>query len=116
MESFKTYKECIDPEKILKIRKKYPDRIPIFVDKHKRSKLKSLSKHKYLVDSSMTLGEFVFYIRRQIKINSSEALFMYFEDKLENCSRTMGELFKTHKNKDLVLVISYDTENTFGDN
>ena len=114
MELSKKYKECIDPDKIFKIRKKYPNRIPIFADKAKRSKLKSLAKHKYLVDSSMTLGEFMFYIRNQIKLNSSEALFMYFENKLENCSRTMGDLFNTYKNKDSVLVILYDTENTFG--
>lgn len=114
MELSQKYKNAINPLKILKIIKRYPDKIPVFIDKAAKSKLESLKKNKFLVDSTMTLGEYMLYIRKDIKLKSSEALFFYFNNNLESCSNTMGVVFRKYKNKDNVLVITYDTENTFG--
>jgi GABA(A) receptor-associated protein len=114
VELSKKYKDAINPDKIYKIVQRYPNRIPVFIDKSSKSNLESLKKNKYLVNSNMTLGEYMFYIRKEINLSSSKALFFYFNNNLESCSNTMGALFKKHKNKDYVLVIVYDTENTFG--
>lgn len=41
-----------------KIRRKYPDRIPVIVEKVPKSKLQDLDKKKYLVPSDLTIGQF----------------------------------------------------------
>lgn len=104
----------IDKNKLFKIIKTYPDKVPLYVIKQHNSRLNDLPKQKYLVPKTWTLGNFAFYVRKQISINSSEALFFFINNTLESHSRTMIELYKMHKNNDGVLVITYNTENTFG--
>ena len=45
---------------------KYPDRIPIICEKSQKSKAKALDKKKYLVPCDLTIGQFVFIIRRRL--------------------------------------------------
>ena len=44
------------------ILKKYPDRIPIIVEKYKNSKINDIDKCKYLVPKDMTIGQFIYVI------------------------------------------------------
>jgi len=48
-----------------KIRRKYPDRIPVIVEKAPKSRLRDLDKKKYLVPSELTIGQFYFLIRKR---------------------------------------------------
>jgi GABA(A) receptor-associated protein len=47
-----------------RIREKYADRIPIIVEVAKRSSLPPLDKCKYLVPQDLTVGQFVYVIRK----------------------------------------------------
>ena len=58
--------------------KKFPDKIPLYVVRQHGSRLNELPKQKYLVPRTMTLGEFSLYIRKQISLSSSQALFFFF--------------------------------------
>ena len=62
----------------------------------------------------MTLGEFMLYIRKQIKLSQNEALFLFINGKLEANSLSMMEIYNREKDENLILHIVYDTENTFG--
>lgn len=55
-------KRRADGDKILK---KYPDRVPVIVEKAPKSRLKDLDKSKYLVPRELTLGQFYFLIRKR---------------------------------------------------
>merc|ERR1711963_586534 len=46
-----------------KIRRKYPDRVPVIVEKSPKAKIGDLDKKKYLVPSDLTVGQFYFLIR-----------------------------------------------------
>ena len=48
------------------IRNKYPDRIPIIVEKYKDCKLPDVDKCKYLVPNDMTMSKFIFVVRRRL--------------------------------------------------
>ena len=50
-----------------KIIERYPDRIPIIVEKNKKSKIKDIDKNKFLVPNDMTLGQFMYVVRKRIK-------------------------------------------------
>tara|TARA_Y100000389_G_scaffold201575_2_gene244614 strand:- start:2906 stop:3253 length:348 start_codon:yes stop_codon:yes gene_type:complete len=93
---------------------KYPDRIPIIVQKHKTTDLPEVDKCKYLVPKSMSITQFSFIIRKRIKLEPSQAIFISINNKLVGSSKTISELYHEEKNDDGFLYIIYTGENTFG--
>jgi GABA(A) receptor-associated protein len=97
-----------------KIMEKYPDKIPIIVSKCSKSHLNNIDKNKYLVSNDMTLSQFIYTIRKRIKLEASEALFFFIDNTVPKNSAPIGELYNLHKDKDGFLYITYNSENTFG--
>nr|KAF6368498.1 GABA type A receptor associated protein like 1 [Myotis myotis] len=60
-----------------KIRKKYPDRVPVIVEKAPKARVPDLDKRKYLVPSDLTVGQFYFLIRKRIHLRPEDALFFF---------------------------------------
>ncbi|XP_072956584.1 autophagy-related protein 8f-like [Typha angustifolia] len=65
-----------------KIKNKYPDRVPVIVEKADRSDVPSIDKRKYLVPSNLTLGQFVYVIRKRINLTADKAIFMFVDNVL----------------------------------
>ena len=97
-----------------KIMEKYPDKLPIIVSKCSNSNLNDIDKNKYLVSNDMILSQFIYTIRKRIKLESSEALFFFINNSIPKNSSPIGELYNLHKDKDGFLYITYNSENTFG--
>ena len=94
---------------------KYDTRVPIIVTPHNTSKLAIIDKNKYLVPHDLTIGQFLHVIRKRIKLGPSESIFLYVNDNiLPPTSSTMVSLYKSHKDEDGFLYLSYCGENTFG--
>ena len=110
--SMKPEKERIEESR--KIIEKYPDKIPIIVEKSKKSKIKNIDKNKFLVPSDMTLSQFIYVVRKRIKISSTEALFFFVNDRLCNNSALLSPTYTTYKDNYGFLYITYSSENTFG--
>uniref|UniRef100_A0A8C9PTY5 GABA type A receptor-associated protein n=1 Tax=Spermophilus dauricus TaxID=99837 RepID=A0A8C9PTY5_SPEDA len=53
-----------------KIRKKYPDRVPVIVEKAPKARIGDLDKKKYLVPSDLTVPLWVSYTRNTTKKTS----------------------------------------------
>ena len=97
-----------------RILSKYPDRVPIIVNKEKISLLPDLKKNKYLVPKDMVISQFIFIIRKNLTLSSSEALFITINDKLCASNKKIVELYEEEKHEDGFLYIIYSSENTFG--
>lgn len=94
---------------------KYPDRVPIVVERKKgNDNISDLDKHKYLVPKDMTLGQFVYVIRRRIKLKSDKAIFVFVNNVLPPVSQLISQLYTEHKDEDGFLYITYGSESTFG--
>ena len=94
--------------------KKYPDRIPVYVKKG-NDNTPDIDKDRYLVPSDLTVGQFLYVIRKRIKLKPEQALYIFFNDQLVNTSTLVKEVYDTYKNKDdEMLYAVYSTENTFG--
>lgn len=93
---------------------KYPDRIPIIVSKCKNCKLSDIDKEKYLVPKDMNLGQFIYVIRKRIKLESSQALFIMVQNSLQPSNKLIDEIYEKLKDEDGFLYIQYSSENTFG--
>ena len=97
-----------------KITLKYPSRVPIIVERSYKCELQDIDKKKYLVPKDMTMGQFVFVIRKRIKLDTSQALFIMVNNSLESSNKLLGEIYDDKADKDGFLYITYTSENTFG--
>ena len=93
---------------------KHSDKIPIIISKYNKSDLNNIDKNKFLVPNDMTLTQFIYTIRKRIKLDSSKALFFFINNTVPKNSAPLGELYNLHKDKDGFLYITYNSENTFG--
>ena len=96
------------------IKEKYIDRIPVIVQKHHDCDLPDVDKCKYLVPKDMTMGQFLFVIRKRIKIEASKALFIMVDNNMVTGSNNLSIIYDDHRDEDGFLYITYTTENTFG--
>jgi len=97
-----------------KIRKKYPDRIPVIVEKAPKSRIRDLDKKKYLVPADLTVGQFYFLIRKRIHLRPEDALFFFVNNQIPPTSATMGQLYQDHHEEDQFLYIAFSEESTYG--
>jgi GABA(A) receptor-associated protein len=113
-----SFKEKYDFEKrkmeVDRIRDKYPTKIPIIVEKNKKSSVPDLDKGKFLVPADLTVGQFLHIVRKRIKLSSEQALYIFINNTIPPTSAPLTSLYEHHKDEDGFLYITYSGENTFG--
>ena len=105
-----------------KLRLKYPDKVPVLVTRSKKCKnLKDIGDVKYLIQDYITVGQFIYILRKRIEIKQDEALYLYAIDgKTKNEYVLSGNLemisvYNEYKNDtDSILHIIYAGESVFG--
>jgi GABA(A) receptor-associated protein len=97
-----------------RIRTKYADRIPVICEKDERSDIPDIDKKKYLVPQDLTVGQFVYVIRKRIKLPSEKAIFIFINNVLPPTAALMSKIYAEHKDEDGFLYVQYSGENTFG--
>jgi GABA(A) receptor-associated protein len=98
----------------IKIMKKYPSRIPIIVEKNDKCSFEDIDKRKYLVPKDLNMNQFTFIIRKRIKLDSSQAIFLMINNSLCPSNTNIGEIYEDNHDEDGFLYITYSSENTFG--
>lgn len=93
---------------------KYPDRIPVIVEQNSGCKLHPIDKTKFLVPNDLTIGQFVYVIRKRIKLSPEKAIFLMVDSKLPATSSILSHVYQENKDKDGFLYMSYSGENVFG--
>jgi GABA(A) receptor-associated protein len=92
---------------------KFPDRVPVIVER-KRQCVKAIDKRKYMTPKLLTLGQFVYVIRKRLQMDGKDAIFMFCKNKLVVNTMTMISLYESDRSDDGFLYIQYDFEHTFG--
>ena len=101
-------------EESTKIRTKYPDRIPVIIEKAPNTMITDIDKRKFLVPSHITVAQFMFIVRKRIELPPEKAMFLFVNRVLPMTTVTMGSVYEDHKDEDGFLYIAYSGENTFG--
>lgn len=99
-----------------RIRTKYPDRIPVICEKSASSTddIPHIDKIKYLVPSSLTVGQFIYVIRKRIQLPAEKAMFIFINNSIPPTSALMSTLYETDVDVDGFLYCTYTGESTFG--
>ena len=93
-----------------KIRRKYPDRVPVIVEKSPKARIGDLDKKKYLVPSDLTVSQFYFLIRKRLSLRPEDAFFFFVNNVTPLTSTTMGSLYQEHHEEDFFLYIAYSNK------
>jgi GABA(A) receptor-associated protein len=103
-------------EESSRIKQKYPSRIPVICERHVQAvgSLPEIDKQKYLVPDDLTVGQFMYVIRKRIKIPPEQAIFLYVNGMLPNTQELLSSLYEKSCDKDGFLYVTYMGENSFG--
>ncbi len=101
---------------------KYPDRVPIIVERSKLSRdVPDIDRKKYLVPKDITVTEFIYIIRKRLyNINSAnftsdKALYFFVNDScMPITSQTINMIYENYQDNDGFLYVTYAGESTFG--
>ncbi len=97
-----------------RIRAKYPDRVPVICERADRSDVPDIDKKKYLVPADLTVGQFIYVIRKRIKLPPEKAIFIFVDNVIPPTASLMSAVYEVQKDEDGFLYVTYSGENTFG--
>ena len=118
---FKTENKDVNERKLFneKLKKLYPDKIPIICEKDPRSKFADIDKTKFLIPKDLFVAQFILLIRKRIEINSKEAFFLLTDKGIvisKEINTTLGEIYEKYANEnDGFLYLVYAGEEIWGD-
>ena len=122
---------------------KHPTRIPVIVEKREGDKsLSDIDKKKFLVPNDLTIGQFVYVIRKRINLAPEQAIFLFVNSGVlppsvaalqqvalsgpaalpssvrflcaHRWPRPLPQVYDQYKDEDGFLYMLYSGENTFG--
>lgn len=76
---------------------RYQDRIPVICEKVEKSDIATIDKKKYLVPADLTVGQFVYVIRKRIKLSPEKAIFIFVDEVLPPTAALMSSIYEEHK-------------------
>lgn len=100
-----------------KIMRDYPDRIPIIVERALSADRSApqIDRSKFLTPRELTVGQFLHVVRKRVKLNAEQALFIFLDNGLmPPTSALLSAIYQSNRDTDGFLYIKYAGENTFG--
>jgi GABA(A) receptor-associated protein len=101
--------------KAMTILKQHSDRVPVVVEcSEQLQSVHPLKKNKFIVPFELTLAQFMFVIRKHMKLESTYAIYVFINNRLHPTTSIMGDLYATQKDEDGFMYLSVFQESTFG--
>lgn len=97
-----------------RVMEKYADRIPIICEKTSYSKLAPIDKNKYLVPKDLSIGQFMYVIRKRLKLPATQTIYFTVNGFMPSTSVFLSDLYQKYKDEDGFIYIQYCDENVFG--
>lgn len=94
--------------------KMYPGNIPIILENKPDQNLPVLNKKKYLIPGEFTIGQFLFFIRKNMNIEKDKAVFLITNNTLPVNTSTIDNIYKIHKDDDGFLYFLLCKESVYG--
>lgn len=72
----------------------------VICEKVDKSDIATIDKKKYLVPADLTVGQFVYVIRKRIKLAPEKAIFIFVDEVLPPTAALMSSIYEEHKDED----------------
>jgi len=86
----------------------------VICEKAEKSKVQDIDKKKYLVPSDLTVGQYIYVIRKRLKLPAEQNIYLFINGTIPATSALLNGLYEKQKDVDGFLYINYSSENTFG--
>jgi GABA(A) receptor-associated protein len=86
----------------------------VICEKADKSNIPDIDKKKFLVPADLTVGQFVYVIRKRIRVDANTNIFVFVNNVLPPTAAMMSTLYEEQKSDDGFLYVEYSGENTFG--
>ena len=94
---------------------KWPDKIPIVLEKSSKAKIKDFPKHKFLCPREYSVRQFLGSLRRRASIGRDKALFLFINGtELATGDATMASIYEHKKDEDGFLYILLSDQEVMG--
>lgn len=101
-------------EESSRIKEKFPGRVPIIVNPHKKTD-PHIDKKKYLSPTDISVSQFQYVIRNRLSLPSQTAFFLFLDDNtIPAPSSTILQVYQSNCSRDGFLYLTYTLENAFG--
>lgn len=109
--------KLLAPGEAARIMSKYPDKIPVIVEKAQKTRdtLPELKKNKYVVPRDLTMGQMIYLIRRYLTLPPEEALFLFVSNTLVPSTERIVDVWGRYRSEDGALHVLYSGESAFGE-
>lgn len=107
----KSFESRVSESAALKL--KYYDRVPVIVER-RRNDIAHIDKRKFLVPDHLNVGQLIFVIRRRLKLEPHESVFVFVNHRIVQHTLLLKQLYEKERDPDGFVYLSYDFENTFG--
>ena len=103
-------------EQFEKIKKEYPNKIPIILERSQKCSINKIIKTKYILSNELTMSEFIKIIREKLELEPERALFFLANGKyLVSGSEILSEVYDKYKDsEDGFLYLTYSEEIVYG--
>jgi len=82
--------------------------------KKTENELPVMDKKKFLTPGDLTIGQFLFILRKRLKLSSTQSLFLFVNNTIPPSSMLLSQLYESQKDADGFLYVEYASESTFG--
>ena len=109
-DKFPFEKRKLESERVLA---KYPNRIPIICEGY-GPEVPPIDRSKYLVPDDLTMAQFLYVIRKRIKIAPEKSIYLFVQNHIIPGNKFLSSIYEKHAEEDGFLYITYSGENVFG--
>lgn len=93
----------------------YGTKIPVICERAPRARLAQIKKRKYLVPRDLTVGQFMYVIRKHMQMPAEQTIYLYIGGhKIYSSSTILSDIYEKEKDRDGFLYVVYNSENVFG--
>lgn len=98
-----------------RIRHMYPDKLPVFLQKYKRSGLPDVVKNKCLAPMDSSMSGFTRGLRKKFQLDSTQTLFVFVNGReLVTPDTQLAQLYERWRNEDGFLYLVYNEQPVLG--
>lgn len=90
-----------------------PKYVPVILEPGTRQ-TRACDKEKFLVPNDLSVAQFAYVVRKRLKMDSAEALFLLVERRMASATTTFASLYASNACEDGFLYVTYTFENAFG--
>ena len=98
-----------------RVREKYPDKIPVIIEKSDSTTLGDIKKHKYLFQKELTMAQILLYVREQLNVQQTDTIILYVANKyIPLNSELLSQVYEKYADKDGFMYITYTKQEAYG--